>query len=153
MTKIKFVEYLFVGTQFVLFLAFFPDIHIADLDFPKWLSSIGLILVFGGILLAFMAIYQIRNSVSAFPSPLPEAQLMTSGVFKLIRHPIYSGILLAGMGYALHTDSLFRMILTALLFILFYFKSSYEEKLLTQKFPGYKEYQQNSGRFWPKING
>lgn len=152
MTTTKPIEYLYVGTQFLLFLAYLPNIQLIDFEITNWISHSGLALAFSGTLLAFLAIYQIRKSVSAFPGPLPETQLVTTGVFKFIRHPIYSGILLAALGYGLYSKSLYRILITAVLYILFYFKSRYEEKLLRQKFPEYLKYQQNTGRFWPSVN-
>lgn len=142
-------DYLFTGMQFVLFIAYLFTIRISDLEFSVWMSYSGLILTIVGIIIAFLALFQIRHSLSPFPSPLPSARLITSGVFRYIRHPIYSGILLAGLGYALYSGSLYRILITVLLYVLFYFKSRYEEKLLVEKFSEYQEYKDKTGRFWP----
>ena len=149
MAQRSLTDYLFTGTQLLLFLAYIFDVQLWALNIPAWLSYVGMIMAALGIILAFIALIQIRKSLSPFPTPLPNAQLITRGIFKYIRHPIYSGIILAGLGYALYTDSLYRAFITALLYVLFYFKSRYEEKLLGQKFPDYQDYQKATGRFWP----
>ncbi len=151
MNRQKLNDYFFTGTQFLLFIAYLFYIQIGTITIPFWLSYLGIILAISGVILSALALIQIRKSLSPFPSPLPEAKLITHGVFKSIRHPIYSGIILAGIGYALYSSSLYRLLITILLYVLFYFKSSYEEKLLMQKFPEYQEYQKNTGRFWPFI--
>jgi protein-S-isoprenylcysteine O-methyltransferase Ste14 len=68
-----------------------------------------------------------------------------------MRHPIYSGILLFVFGYAIYSQNEYRLIIAVALLILFYFKSSYEERLLKRKFPNYTYYQQKTGRFFPFI--
>ena len=149
MTQRTLTDYLFTGTQLLLFVAYIFDFPLMVVDIPIGLSYLGLVLAMAGIIISLIALIQIRKSLSPFPTPLPNAQLITQGIFKHIRHPIYSGILLAGLGYALYKGSLYKAFITILLYFLFYFKSRYEEKLLRQKFPAYEEYQKSTGRFWP----
>lgn len=143
-------DYLFTGTQFLLFMAYLFHIQLGRIIIPAWLSYLGIIIAIVGIFFGIVALIQIRESLSPFPSPLPSARLITSGVYRYIRHPIYSGILLAGLGYALYSASLYRIMVTVLLYVLFYLKSRYEEKLLAEKFPEYQAYKYKTGRFWPK---
>ncbi len=149
MTQRTLTDYLFTGTQLLLFVAYIFDVPLMVVDIPIGLSYLGLVLAMAGIIISLIALIQIRKSLSPFPTPLPNAQLITQGIFKHIRHPIYSGIILAALGYSVYTASLYRALITILLYTLFYFKSRYEEKLLRQKFPTYEEYQKSTGRFWP----
>jgi len=56
------------------------------------------------------------------------------------------------LGIAFYTASYPRLAVTALLFILFHYKSRYEEQMLIEKFPGYVDYKLNTGRFLPKLS-
>lgn len=143
-------DYIFVGIQFVLFVAYLFDVKSLTWEWPLWFNYIGLGIALFGFTLAVIALWQLRNSLSPFPSPLDSAVLITDGVFSRIRHPIYSSVLVAGLGYALYVGSLYKLLIVVLLYILFHLKSGYEEILLSEKYPDYAQYKRNTGRFWPK---
>jgi len=69
-----------------------------------------------------------------------------------IRHPIYTGILLIAFGMALYMGSLFKILVFIALYVLFYYKSLYEEQRLMLFFPSYGVYKNKTGRFIPKID-
>ncbi|SER21584.1 methyltransferase family protein [Neolewinella agarilytica] len=142
-------DYLFVGIQLVLFVAYAFNITKGLTHFPDWLQYLGLVMVVAGIGLASLAMIQIRTSFSPFPTPVEDGQLISNGAFSVARHPIYTGILLAAFGYAFYTAYTDKLIWSVLLLILFYFKSSYEEQLLSQKYAGYADYKKRVGRFTP----
>lgn len=98
-----------------------------------------------------VAVLHLNIHLSPFPSPLLGAKLVETGIYKLVRHPIYTGLILAFYGYAVITDSGYRLLIATLLFVLFYIKSLYEEKCLIEKFPNYTEYKKRSGRFFPGL--
>lgn len=104
-----------------------------------------------GALITVVAVLQLNVHLSPFPSPLPGAKLIENGVYGFVRHPIYTGIILAFFGYALICDSGYRLLISAALFVLFYYKSVYEENRLIDVFPKYSEYKTRTGRFFPKI--
>src|SRR3569832_1858774 len=58
-------------------------------------------------------------SLTPFPRPLPEGRLVTSGGYRFVRHPIYFGVLLCALGYALMTTSVLRLALSIILFVFF----------------------------------
>jgi protein-S-isoprenylcysteine O-methyltransferase Ste14 len=68
-----------------------------------------------------------------------------------MRHPIYSGIIFLFSGYSVYQNSVYKLLISLLLVILFYLKSNYEEQRLAQKFPDYKQYRSKTGRFFPWI--
>ena len=106
-------------------------------------------MVVAGIVLATLAMIQIRTSFSPFPSPVEHGQLISNGAFSIARHPIYTGILLAAFGYAFYTPFGDKLGWSVLLLLLFYFKSRYEEQLLSEKYAGYTDYKKRVGRFTP----
>jgi protein-S-isoprenylcysteine O-methyltransferase Ste14 len=115
------------------------------------IQKIGLtIAVFGGIIIT-LALLQLNKNLSPFPTPKECSSLLQNGLYKYSRHPIYSGIILLFLGYSLYQNSGYKLLISLLLVILFYFKSNYEEQRLEQKFPDYKHYRSKTGRFFPWI--
>lgn len=143
-------DYWFVSIQFILFFCF-----IFDFDWSMKLSltiqKIGLVIaVFGGIIIT-MALLQLNKNLSPFPTPKNNATLLENGLYKYSRHPIYTGIILLFLGNSVYQNSFYKLGISLLLVILFYFKSNYEEQRLEQKFPDYKHYRSKTGRFFPWI--
>ncbi|WP_159467037.1 isoprenylcysteine carboxylmethyltransferase family protein [Dyadobacter sp. 3J3] len=142
-------DLIFVSVQLVLFclFIFLPDFY--ALHFSKKLKLVGLIFSFAGLLVCLISIYQLRKSLTPFPSPVRNGTLVNTGLFKYVRHPIYSGILVCLTGYGLFSESVTRLMLVVMLLLLFYYKSRYEEKMLLSVYSGYHEYRKRTGRFFP----
>jgi protein-S-isoprenylcysteine O-methyltransferase Ste14 len=80
-----------------------------------------------------------------------EPELVTSGPYRHVRHPIYSGLLAALLGTALVTN-LIGLIIVAILGGYFYYCASVEEKNLTTTFPtAYPAYQANTKMLIPHV--
>ena len=141
----------FVSTQLLLFLAYVWSPKFLKLpDWPElWLS--GIILFILGMVILAKSLIDLNASLSPFPSPKKSAQLITTGIYQSIRHPIYSGIVLFALGYGLITESGYKLLIALALLVLFYFKSKYEEKLLTKQYPSYPEYKESTGAFIPLL--
>lgn len=141
-------DLLFVGTQIMLFAVYlipieFHQLHIADL-----LKSIGLIVAIAGLGVIGLAIVQLNDNLTPFPTPKEKGVLVQTGLYKYIRHPIYTGIILFALGWGVFDESIWKISIGMLLWVLFYFKSSYEETLLMNKFEAYKAYRETTGRFF-----
>ncbi|RKN04302.1 isoprenylcysteine carboxylmethyltransferase family protein, partial [Aquimarina sp. AD1] len=65
--------------------------------------------------------------------------------------PIYTGILCVVFGYGLYIGSIFKLIIATTIYMLFYFKTKYEEEKLQEFFEEYKVYKATTGRFFPRI--
>lgn len=140
-------DYIYVGIQFVLFVAYVYPVPNTNINLPEWLCYSGLIILVLALVLALVALFQINTKLSPFPTPVPNGKLITTGAYKIARHPIYTAIMLSGMGYALYQASWFKILITLVLLILFYFKSQYEEKLLTENYSEYSSYKKKTRRF------
>lgn len=143
-------DIVFVGLQLLLFVAFIIDIEVYEL--PQILpDTIYGFLTAGATAIFIFSISQLNKNLSPFPSPKTDSSLVTSGLFKYIRHPIYISILLGIMIWSLYQHSLYQLIISFVLLIVFYFKSKYEEQQLLKRFPEYKSYMSKTGRFLPRI--
>ena len=142
---------MFVLFQFALFVAFAFEVESMRILFPAFLYWTGVVILVLGAIITLVAVLQLNVHLSPFPSPLAGSKLIENGIYKFVRHPIYSGIIIAFCGFALIADSGYKLLITVLLFILFYFKTRYEERRLMEMFPDYSDYKQRSGRFFPGL--
>jgi protein-S-isoprenylcysteine O-methyltransferase Ste14 len=81
------------------------------------------------------------RSISIFPAPLRDADLVRRGPFRLVRHPIYLAVIIGSIGLALAALNPFALVI-ALVFVPFFMaKTGHEEDLLIEQFPEYREYR------------
>lgn len=143
---------LFVGIQLLLFIAYLFRIQGIDFAFPVWLQQVGLLIAIAGIIISFTALFDLNKNLSPFPTPKENAELIQTGIYKFIRHPIYTGILSFSFGFSLYSENTLRLCIFFALVILFIFKATYEERLLQNKYPGYIAYKKTTGMFLPRLN-
>ena len=141
----------FVFVQGVLFVIYYLNPWAYEIAIPSYLQLLGKIIAAGGMVICVVSVWQIRRTLSVFPEPTENAKLVTSGLFKYARHPIYSGIILFAIFASLGTGSLIRLIVALSIWVLFRFKSAYEEKLLSKKFQEYNSYLKKTPRFFPFL--
>ncbi|MEO9003817.1 MAG: isoprenylcysteine carboxylmethyltransferase family protein [Ginsengibacter sp.] len=141
----------FVGTQLLLFTAYLFRIAKIDFAVAPSLQLAGIIFTIAGIIISFAALFALNKNLSPFPTPKPGAELIQSGIYKYIRHPIYAGILFFTFGYSLYSENTLRLLIFFLLLILFRFKAAYEENLLQDKFSDYAIYKKKTGMFLPGM--
>lgn len=144
------LDYVLVGIQFLLFGLFFVDFF-ESFALPNLLKWVAFVSTWVGFFILALAILQLRNSLTAFPTPKDNSSLITSGLYKWVRHPIYTGILLAVFGYSLYSTSYSRLGISFALMFLFFIKTAYEERQLKRKYPTYTEYAEKTGWFFPKL--
>lgn len=149
--KPSVLDVVFVALQFVLFVAFVFDVSDWRIYFQEYFLIIAVILLIVGAIIILVGLSQLRKQLSPFPSPVENAKLIVTGIFKYIRHPIYSGILMTFVGLSLIADSGYKLLITFFLWLVFYGKSLYEEKKLIHVFPEYQNYKNSAGRFLPKF--
>lgn len=104
-----------------------------------------------GLFVVLLGIVSLGNSLTATPVPKRDAVLRTSGMYALVRHPIYSGIILIGLALMILSSSVWGLVLCAALIVVLSYKSRFEESLLLAKFPGYAMYASRVGRLIPFV--
>jgi len=145
----------YVVVQFVLFafIAFYsPDI---DLGISKKTLSFlyypGLLVTVFAAIITFLGLIHLGRNLSVLPHPKDDAEFVETGVYSLIRHPIYGGLILLVTGYGLMTVNAILVIYGLLLFVFFEIKTKREEKHLCLKFSEYKNYQARVKKLIPFI--
>ncbi len=113
--------------------------------------AIGGLAVVAGAIVAVLGVLGLGSSLSPFPKPVDGSELVTHGVYGVIRHPIYSGIVLAAIGWSVATASIVAFAAAVLLFLLFDAKSRREEVWLAERHPGYAAYRTRTKRLVPGL--
>ena len=108
--------------------------HGSALHTNPWRAGVGLVLFGLGIGFAVWARLHIGRNWGTPMTQKEEPELVTSGPYHLVRHPIYSGILVAGVGTAVALSWLW---LAAFLLagVYFIYAATVEERYLTEQFP------------------
>jgi protein-S-isoprenylcysteine O-methyltransferase Ste14 len=114
-------------------------------------EGIGLVLFAMGLAFAIWARLHIGRNWGTPMSQKKDPELVTSGPYHLVRHPIYSGILVAGIGTAVALSWAW-LIVVALVGIYFVYGATVEERYLTKEFPEtYPAYRRSTKMLVPFI--
>lgn len=142
MFKIMITKYLdkYVATQAGISLAILMLTPFARLH-SFVLQAAGFLLFIIGFLIFIIAVKQLGVAFTPVVTPVKNAQLVTSGIYGIVRHPIYTGLITLAIGWSIFWGSPFSFITSFGLIIFFHFKTKKEETLLSKKYPEYTKYK------------
>ena len=116
-----------------------------------WAMALGLVLWVAGLGLAVWARMHIGRNWGTPMTEKDDPELVTTGPYRLIRHPIYSGIILGMVGTAVAV-SVYWLVAVALLGLYFVYSAVVEERTMTKRFPGvYPEYKRSTKMLIPFV--
>jgi protein-S-isoprenylcysteine O-methyltransferase Ste14 len=143
-----------VAIQLALFAAI-VGCGFADVYWPHSLESflavLGLVLMAVGLVVLVYGTVSLGRSFTPLPRPHPGAELREHGAFRVVRHPIYGGIVLLALGWSAAVAPL-ALLPTALLAFLFDLKARREEAWLLERYPEYGAYlERTPHRFVPGL--
>lgn len=115
------------------------------------LRTAGFVLMVLGLGVSVTGMRHLGPALTPYPKPGEEAELRVHGSYRFVRHPIYGGLLLAGVGWSLVTSPLV-LVAVGLLALVFWGKTIREEAWLDERYPGYGAYRERvRHRFWPFV--
>lgn len=129
-------------------------LHIAPLlGSPNWSRIAGMILLCVGVALRWAAILSLGSAFSANVAIRPDQQLKQNGLYRYVRHPSYSGLLLILVALGIQSgDWLSLSILLIPTTAALLYRISVEEAALYQAFGvRYREYSQTTRRLLPGL--
>ena len=128
----------------IIFLHFFqwellPNKQIIQVKPISFFLGI-LIIIIASIFILF-AIKDLGRNLSPFPRPLTNSNLVTTGIYRFTRHPMYYSLIIISFGVFLTKLSIYYLCLTISLALLIKYKIILEEKYLKNKFKNYIIYK------------
>ncbi len=115
-------------------------------------GALGLLLVLLGVAFAIWARLQLGGNWSAAVTVKEGHTLICRGPYTIVRHPIYSGLLLALLGVALIIGEIRGLLGVGVLFLSYWLKSRMEERFMLEQFgAGYRQYQQRVKALIPHV--
>lgn len=151
----KTVSRLFVGSQFAVLIALvlIPGEENAWGEQTSLFKTIGLVLVLAGFAIEFVSARNLGRSLTASPIPREGSTFVATGIYKWVRHPIYTGLFVAGAGMVLQRGWMPHLPLEVSLIVLLTIKARWEEGFLLSRYPEYKSYMAKTGMFLPRLKG
>jgi len=104
------------------------------------LTLLGVVVLAVGVVVALMAVTGLGSALTALPAPLPGEQLRTTGIYAVVRHPIYGSLVLMALGFSLLTSP-WALLPTAALAVVLDLKRRVEEDFLATAYDGYADYR------------
>jgi len=140
------------GLQVVLLAAIFLGGFVG----PAWGGPLlvvtivaGVVLMGAGALESLLGMRELGRSLTPFPRPRGDAVLVERGVYRHVRHPIYGGLILGSLGWALATASPLALAGVCVLAAFFTLKARREEAWLRERFRDYADYAARTRLFLP----
>jgi len=119
-------------------------------DAAAW---VGVALTAAGVGIAFWARWHLGANWSGVVTLKEGHELIRSGPYRNIRHPIYTGILVAFLGTAVALGEVRGLLAVTIAWLSFYTKARREESFLTQEFGDrFTEHRRHAGMFLPRLS-
>ena len=152
MNKFKLTEFLKASTEIILVflqfliiflhffkLEFFPKIEIMQGN--SIFSFVGFLLIVIALIIILKAVKDLGSNLSPSPRPVPNGKLITSGIYRFTRHPMYYSLIFISFGVFIIKLSIYYLVLTICLALVIKFKIIFEEQYLNNKFKNYFIYK------------
>ena len=143
-----------VVAQAILIVGFvvLPVYRPVNLPLDKFVNlSIAALLGLAALVLLAKGLLDLGQQLTPLPYPKDNGQLVQTGIYSIVRHPVYSGLILAALSWAIFCVSLSHLVAAAILFIFLDAKANHEEAWLTQKYADYADYRQQVKKLIPWL--
>jgi protein-S-isoprenylcysteine O-methyltransferase Ste14 len=115
-------------------------------------NIIGLAIFVVGLTIAVVAVVTLRRFYSSTLVTKEDHQLITHGVYRFTRHPIYMGVIIACFGVPVYASSLYGLLTMSALIPVFLNRIRIEERMLTEEFgDAYRTYKAGTRKLIPFI--
>jgi protein-S-isoprenylcysteine O-methyltransferase Ste14 len=115
------------------------------------MTALSVLCVIAGVVLLAGGIFRLGSNLTAVPRPLDNGHLVQSGAYAIVRHPIYSGIIIGMFGVAFYYSNWIGLLFAVAVLIFFDLKSRREEAWLVEKYPEYPAYRTRVHKLIPFI--
>ena len=102
---------------------------------------LGILIIIIAFIIMLVSIKDLGRNLSPFPRPINNSNLVTSGIYRFTRHPMYYSLIFISTGVLIIKLSIYYLFLTISLALIIKFKIALEEKYLINKFKNYLLYK------------
>ncbi len=120
-------------------------------DPPGWAMGLGVVLMGWGAVMGLAGVAVLGRNRTIFPVPNPGSTLVRRGIFRWVRHPLYSSLMGLAFGWTLWRWSWLAFVTSVMLTVLLRFKAVREERWLDARFPEHADYAGRVARFVPFL--
>ena len=150
----KFQLKIFFKAAYEIFLVFL-QFFIIILHFFKWefiqqkqiiqvsplFNLVGFFIIIIALIILLVAIKDLGRNLSPFPRPINNSNLVTTGIYRFTRHPMYYSLICISFGVFITKLSIFYLFLSISLSLIIKFKIALEEQYLKNKYKNYLLYK------------
>ena len=102
---------------------------------------VGFLIIIIALIILLISIKDLGRNLSPFPRPIKNSNLVTKGIYRFTRHPMYYSLIFISIGVFIIKLSIYYLFLTISLALIIKFKIALEEKYLMNKFKNYLLYK------------
>ena len=118
---------------------FFPQKQIIQAS--PFSYFLGILIIIIAFIIMLVSIKDLGRNLSPFPRPINNSNLVTTGIYRFTRHPMYYSLIFISIGVFIIKLSIYYLCLTISLALIIKFKIALEEKYLMNKFKDYSLYK------------
>lgn len=130
-----------------------PPLSALGLPWPLALRVAGVAVIVVALVSGAQGAFNLGDSLSPLPEPIPGAALVTEGAYGRCRHPLYQALVLASLGVTLVLGSLLHLGLLLALCVVLALKARREEQRLCLSHPDYPAYRRTTPAIIPHLPG
>jgi len=102
---------------------------------------VGFVIILIAFIILFVAIKDLGRNISPFPRPINNSNLVTTGIYRFTRHPMYYSLIFISFGVFIIKLSIYYLFLSISLALIIKLKIALEEQYLSNKFNNYFNYK------------
>ena len=133
-----FLQFFLISLHFFQW-EFIPQKQIIQVSPLSYL--VGVLIIIIAFIILLVAIKDLGKNLSPFPRPINNSKLVTAGIYRFTRHPMYYSLIFISFGVFIIKLSIYYLFLSISMGLIIKFKISIEEKYLNNKFKNYLLYK------------
>ena len=152
MTKFQLIIFLIAAYEiilvffqfFIIILHFFKCEFIPEkqiIEVTPFSYFVGFLIIIIAFIILLVSIKDLGRNLSPFPRPNKNSNLVTTGIYRFMRHPMYYSLIFISFGVFITKLSIYYLFLSISLGVIIKFKIALEEKYLNNKFKNYLLYK------------
>ena len=133
-----FLQFFIIGLHFFQW-EFIPQKQIIQVNHFSY--SVGFLIIIIALIILLAAIKELGRNLSPLPRPIKNCNLVTTGIYRFMRHPMYYSLVFLSFGVFIVKLSIYYLLLSITLGLIIKFKIALEDQYLNNKFKKYLLYK------------